>query len=396
MDYTNQFLLGIGKEARKKRQRFWDDYEFSIRLSRFQGELEAGLWFRTSGCSYDHKGGCIMCDYSTGPYTKPKDMVEYVKKGLQKIPYTCNQLLISPSGSMLDENEVPLEALEGILIAASKTPHRLFSFETRADSITKEKIEFCYKYLGERFYRLFIGLECANDWIRKYCVNKQLSDVDFIKTVEMLKKKNIRIAANILINIPFLNEKENIELAVEGIKWAIDRGVDECFLFPVHIKKATPLSYLYEKNVFEISSLWSLVEIINRLGVKYYEHIRLSWYTSYGAYNVLASPKTCNRCYDKVISHIDKFAEYQLPEEIEYLSNISCDCKYDWKKRIDTLNYEKTIEQRVFEGYRILSDKFNGVDWWKEKSDSIYEELVKDAKRNLYFGVGGNIFAGNK
>ena len=390
MNITNEFLLMIGKQARKNRERFWDKNEISVRLSQFKGKSEAGLWFRTQGCSYDHRGGCLMCDYSTGKHTDANDMIKYVENGLNQITFSCNQLLVSPSGSMLDEKEVPQTALRGILAALSKTTHNLFSFETRADTITEEKIDICKSYLGERFYRLFIGLECANDWILKYCINKQLKTDDFSKAIELLKRKNVRVAANILISIPFLTDKENIEMAIESVKWALSSGADECFLFPVHVKKSTPLSVLYEKQLFSPPSLWSLVEIIHRLGPSYYDRIRLSWYTSYGAYNVLASPYTCSNCYNETINHLDQFAEYQLASEINYLYNTKCECKEKWKEQLESNpGSAASLPSRVKNGYKIFAERFLEPDWWNQNSERLFANMDLESDEFLYAGIGG-------
>lgn len=392
MKSKNDFLLEVGRESRKNRRKFWDDNEISIRFSKFRGNPEAGLWFKTRGCSYDHKGGCLMCDYSIGSPTSATNMIEYVKKGLKQIEHPCHQLLVSPSGSMLDEIEVPQEALEGILELLRDSPHELFSFETRADSITEEKIHLCKHYLGDRFWRLFIGLECANDWIRKYCVNKQLLNSDFIKVVRILKKHNVKIAANILVDIPFLSNRENIELAVSGVKWAIELGVDECFLFSVHIKNDTPLKVLYDNNIFRPSSLWAIVEIITRLGPDYYKHIRLSWYTSYGAYNVVASPSTCSSCYQAVLKLIEAFAETQEKQYIDALNSIDCRCKREFYREIEKTQNVIPIQERVYSGYEVLACKTKGMDWWKCHKEKLFTEMLFDAEESLCSSIGGNVF----
>ena len=138
---SNNFLLHIGRQAKKDRISYWNDEDVtSIRFSREQGQTRTGLWFRTNGCAYDHQGGCMMCDYSSGPRTTASEMADYVKQGLMKIPEKCHKLLVSPSGSMLDEREVPADALEGILALLASSPHDCFSFETRAETITEETV----------------------------------------------------------------------------------------------------------------------------------------------------------------------------------------------------------------------------------------------------------------
>ena len=382
MNIQNEFLLNIGKKTKKGRIRYWDDNDFSIRLSSFQNEQQAGLWFKTKGCSYDRRGGCIMCDYSIGTNTSVSDMIRYVEKGLSKLPSHCSNLLISPSGSMFDESEVPKEALIKILDLLSKSSHDTFSFETRADTISDEKVKMCQEILKGRLKRIYIGLETANPWALKYSVNKQMRTDDFLKSVDILHRNGVNVAANILISMPFFNENECITLAVKSAKWAIKNGVDECFLFPVHVKEHTTLKVLYDYSMYTPPSLWQLVEVISRLGPELYSKIRLSWYTSYGAYNVIASPTTCEKCYDKVIDLLDHFSQFQDQRSMDELINFECSCKYAWQEHIG-ISEINTPVQKVKNAYDFLGKKYI-PDWWKEHSKKILSELSIEADDMLY------------
>lgn len=384
MQTKNEFLLLIGREARKKRKLFWDNYHYSIRISKRKNKVEGGLWFKTKGCTYDHQGGCLMCDYSVGSPTSPEDMANYVKEGLENIKECCEQLLVSPSGSMLDKAEVPTEALGSILDLLKKSEHKVFSFETRVDSINEESVKYCSDKLGDRFYRVFLGVESANPWILKYSINKMLDLNDYIQAVKTLHKYNVKVAANIIISAPFLTIKENLNIAVQSVRWVISQGADECFIFPIHIKKDTPLEFLYSEGMFEPPSLWQLVEVMKRLGRETCErYIRLSWFTSYGAYNIIASPTTCDKCKDQVISLLEEFDNTSNFDLIEQIDSIHCDCKKRWRDEVEGSNSD-SLEDRVIEGYKALGKKFKGEDWWNECAETIVQDLKADAEAELY------------
>lgn len=384
MNIKNEFLLRIGREARRERNRFWDNNDISIRLSSHLGKPEGGLWFRTEGCRYDHQGGCLMCDYSTGNSTTPDQMIGFIREGLNEIPHKCRQLLVSPSGSMLDEREVPDKALDGILTLLKESPHELFSFETRADTIDEEKIIRCNRLLDNRLYRIFIGLESGNPWVLKYSVNKMLEVERFLQAHKILKKHNVNTAANILISAPFLSAAENLKITTDTVKWALKEGVNECFIFPVHVKESTPLLHLYNEKLFAPTSLWALVEVLKNLGPEVSrKNLRLSWYTSYGAYNIVASPTTCEKCIDKVIPLLDRFAEFGDYGAIDELINMNCVCKDKWYERLHTPE-AISLPDRVARGYESLANKFLGEDWWKMNSKSILEDIYADADSSLY------------
>jgi hypothetical protein len=352
-------------------------------MSNFKGQHEAGLWFRTHGCTHDIRGGCVMCDYSIGGETSSEDMVRYVKNGLKSINHRCNHLLVSPSGSMLDNNEVPKQALEEILISLGNTEHNFFSFETRADTISGESMSICKNILNERFYRLFVGLECANNGVLKYCLNKQMTTHEYSSSVKIAVEKRVVIAANIILGIPFLSENESIQMAVDSVKWAIKSGVKQCFLFPTHVKSDTLLHVLYMEQLYTPVSLWSLIECIKRLGASYYEYIRLSWYTSYGAYNIAASPQTCSKCYDEVISCLDKFSSNPECEYVERLLALNCDCKDTWQKCIENNAKNKSsLLANVRFGYGHLAKMFMLDE--KADLDNLFNEMESDFNQDTH------------
>src|SRR5688572_2564292 len=106
----NLLLARVGLTTKADRRRFWEEHDYTIRVSSRWGQPEAGLWFRTAGCSHDLAGGCVMCNYGVGPATSAEYMVDCVRRGLGEIPERVADLLFSPPGSFLDEREVPAAA----------------------------------------------------------------------------------------------------------------------------------------------------------------------------------------------------------------------------------------------------------------------------------------------
>lgn len=373
MDERNSFLLRMGREARKQRVAFWSEEETtSIRLTKTANGQNAGLWFRTAGCTYDAQGGCIMCDYSNGPYTSPEQMISYVKHSLKSLPPNCTNLLVSPSGSMLDPKEVPLEALIGILRELNKTPFRIF-FETRAETVSEDVIGVCKDILGDRFGGLYIGLESASPFVLKYCVNKQLRLSSITKAISICERYRVEVILNVLVGIPFLSSEESIRSAADTVNWGLSNGASQCDLFPIHIKQSTPLSSLFEAGAYSPPSLWELLEALNRLDESAWRKVGLSWYTSNGSYNVISSPSTCPLCVDYVIECFNRFVRTKSPEWIEKLNKINCICKRNWEKKAS-----KPLPERILEGYRVLAKRHinarqKDIDW-----DAIAEQVNLD------------------
>ena len=384
MEIKNDFLLKIGIEARKSRVSFWSDTDtVSIRITQGDNQKDAGLWFRTAGCSYDACGGCIMCDYSNGPRTTPKQMISYVAQGLKQIPHDCGCLLVSPSGSMLDSDEVPRMALVGILNLLSKTAFPQIVFETRAETVTEEVIKLCKDILGERFYGLYLGLESALPFVLKHCINKQLHLSAATDAINICKENDVNTMFNVLVGAPFLSVNEIIQSTVQTVRWVLDKGATRCDLFPVHVKRHTPLAALYEEGLYSSPSLWALVEVLNGLGEDTWRQVGLSWYTPNGAYNIISSPSTCPNCIDTVLGALSAFAQTHEPKFIHKLNAINCACKGNYKKDTEF----DSLPERVLCGYAALANRFLGADWWNNHVGEM-KSLVREDWNN-----GGELHA---
>jgi len=381
VNVKNDFLLKIGTEARKSRVSYWNDKNIvSARITKTPEWTDAGLWFRTAGCAYDALGGCIMCDYSNGPQTTPEQMISYVEQGLKQIPQDCRVLLVSPSGSMFDDNEVPRTALVGILHILRNSPYQKIAFETRAETITVDIIRICKTVLGKRFYGLYVGLESASPFILKYCLNKQLQLSAIENAINICNNNDIFITFNVIVGAPFLSTQEIIETTVKTVSWAFDKGASRCDLFPIHVKLSTPLAVLYDEGIYSPPSLWELVEVLNRLGESMWPQIGLSWYTTNDAYNIISSPTTCPVCFHDVLKYLEGFAHTNEAAFIKKINNIVCSCKENWKHDAGDLS----LPDRVIAGYSVLAKKIFG-DEWRDKHIVSISNLIKSDWDN---GIG--------
>lgn len=374
IDIKNEFLLKVGMDVRKPRVAFWDDDNTtSMRITNCGAWTDVGLWFRTEGCTYDAQGGCIMCDYSNGPHTTAEHIVSYVESGLQGVPSNCRNLLVSPSGSMLDKCEVPKKALIKILYLLKDSQFKNIFFETRAETITDNTISLCKSILGEQLRGLYVGLESAYPFIRTYCINKQLKTDSVINAMSICEKYGINIIFNVLIGIPFLSEEENIFSAYNTIKRVINLGASECNLFPAHVKRFTPLEKLYNANLYMPPSLWDMVETLNKLEDDVLRRVGLSWYTSNGAYNIVKSPETCPLCYNRILECFDNFSKNNNPEIIRELNLMKCSCRQ--KRKIE---YTLSLPERIINGYNVLANQLSDKQYWQENKDAIKKRIYTD------------------
>jgi len=357
---NKNILSSAGRILRETAPRYWNENNtFCFRPSYQKQHRKGGLWFRTEGCTHAKNGSCIMCNYSAGPITTNTQMIDYVKAGLQRIPYKLKYLLVSPSGSMLDENEVPLEARTGILKLLTKSEHETFGFETRADTINEMNVVEVQHILNGRLKEVLIGIETINELYQEFCLNKIVTQKVGYNAIQILKKNGIYPAVNVILGIPLLNERENVAASVETINWAINNGAGYCYLFPIHVKEGTPLAIFHKEKRYSPPSLWSLIEVMKALREKAMDgQVRPSWYTSLGAYNVLSSPTTCNICFNKVVRLLDHYDRWRDRETLDKLINYSCVCRDKWyaNYRKQSKGIESDFATKIIDSYIVLSD----------------------------------------
>jgi len=321
-----------------------------------------------------------MCDYGKGPATTgTEEMIESVRQGLAALPNGLYHLLVSPIGSFCDPWEVPHEAQLEILKLMAGTDIETFAIESRADTITEEVAAQYRSSLQDRGLKVYLGLESADPWISKYCINKALSAAVFEQAIQILSRHEVVTSANVLLGAPFLSPAEAIEDALRSTAWAFAKGVDECNLFPTHVKEWTVLHWLSQRNLYSPPSLWSLVEVLRRVGPEIAcSKIKFSWYKTYGSTNVVHPPITCSACLSDVIYYLDQFYETNNYAWVERLVSFDCRCKDAWRSQLEA-QPSMPILARASAAYELIGRELLGGDWWKRHGDRVLLEMHQDA-----------------
>jgi len=356
---------------------------YALRVERIAGAPFVTLWFRTRGCRHDHQGGCTMCTYGVSTPVSADEMIEYVRIGLSSLSSNENMmLLVSPSGSMLDEWEVPARAREGILRLVRETNCRTYLCETRAETITDAKIKQYAEILDNKVACVEVGLESANPWILRYCINKALRLERYLSSIEILRKYRVPSIANVIVGGPFLSPREAIEDAVQTIQWAFSHGTDYCTVFPVHVKRWTLLAWLWERGLYSPPSLWSLVEVLARLGPTFAPKMTISWYKIYSeqvawgeldpvdGLGYLSSPATCTLCQPKVMSLLDAYRDTNDFGVVQELTRMECRCKDTWRSALGAAEHQP-LKERVAHAYEAIGRGVLGSSWWSENGGAL-------------------------
>lgn len=377
MEERNLFLDQIGQHFHRQRPRIPEGLNKTVHIER-EGDLSfVNLRFRSRGCHHNYLGGCTMCDYWVGEKVDVAQMVEFGREALSALDFAPGLLVFGPSGSMFDDWEVPPEARKELFRILRTVSASVYIFFSRADTITEEKLADMVQNLGPAQVSIEMGLETADSWKLKFCVNKAMSLERFATTVQLIKRFGLYSTAYILLGVPFLTTQEMIEDTIFSISWAFGQGVDYCVVFPVHIKPWTIMYWLYEHGMFQPVSLWALVEVLSRFTPEELKRIGISWYSPcfdrfHPGYSVPPiRPTTCPSCYDRVISILDKYRfaadRYQIIKELD---GIECSCRDFWRKSLE-LTSVVPLAERVRTAYREMGINILGVDWWDQHGDQV-------------------------
>lgn len=261
-------------------------------------------------CSYRLKNnfaGCSMCDYEDKNLMdkiymtalREKNVKLFTKAIINNFTNTRGERsypnifeLIS-SYDVFSDNEFPEELFFEMFVSNKlflKEPF-CYIFETRASSVTIEKLNIIKKYLPKNS-RVIIefGVETSNEWIRNHWLNKNINNEQIFEAIDCIHRFGYKASADVLIGIPGLLELQHIKMFTDTILWLDKIGADQMVVLPLNRKDYTlqGIIYKYLKND----------TILLDSGLVQGEHTGVPWLTTIvsAIYNVIAlNPNILNK-----------------------------------------------------------------------------------------------------
>ncbi|MFX0575063.1 hypothetical protein [Nocardia nepalensis] len=325
---TNPFLGAVMRAIRVGRPILPEDQPFYTRVEHVPAGNYVEIWFRTGGCTWDHAGGCTMCNYGYGNAVTSADITDAVRAALDELALPPDELMISPSGGMWDPGEVPTAALAPVYaLAATAAPGR-FLVETRAETVGSERLSQMRAALPGIQLGVEVGLESAFDSVLAYCVNKGSDAAAFTTAARAVHACGADMYANVSLGTAFLDRATAVHDAVNTVRWALDHGADTAVLFPLHIKPYTLLALLSDHDRYQPVSLWDLVEALYSLGPELGRRTEIAWYKSYydTSKKISVSPSGCSTCHDRLISELDRYRATMDFGIVADLNDARCSC----------------------------------------------------------------------
>ena len=277
-----------------------------------------------------------MCNYGKGHSIDERDVLREIRHSIACLPSDLDELIVTPSGSMLDDEEVAESQRNHILDLFRNKYINRFLLETRADTVSLEKLDAIRQRIKSREFCVEIGVENTNEWILRNVVNKNLMRGDIENAIDVVHKAGMKAYANIGIGFPFLNEMQNIKCALQSIQDAFSMGFDYVVFFPYHVKPGTLLEYLWRDNRYHCISLWSFIDVLHKLSADLSHKVQISWYKNYytDKSKILESPWTCDACIHEVLTELDNYKNYPGVESLYGLRENNCSCYDSWKNSL--------------------------------------------------------------
>lgn len=386
MSRNNMLLSKANVAIRRNRPSEDAEWEYDIReqVVRFAEEPlrpvnMTFICFRSTGCRFDRRGECTMCNYNIHSFTErevSEHMLDFIEEAIAKKQH-YEYLFMNPLGSMFDPYEVPPDVRRGVFELATATDCTSFGCETRPEFLTQEVVaEFAAAFEGKKKI-VCIGLETSDPWILRNCIAKSMTPDDFRASAELLHQNGVQPVANILLGAPFLTDREVIDSTVRSIRWALENGGYMCVLFPSNVKRWTLEHWLWERDLYHSPSLWSLIEVLYILGPELSQTVGLAWIAPEPSPLFTEIPQTCPKCYGDVVEVLHEFnarADFGL---IESLRRSACDCRARWKRKV-LAPVSLPLYERVATLYQRIAIDLIGPNWWQEKKDDILHRLTAD------------------
>ena len=225
----------------------------------FKTNLHTLTVLETNGCSHQFNdkriGGCSFCDWDSPRVRQlarlkmlsQLDQVKYAEiirfsfltaRGEKCKPCLIEQLSVH---NIFDKKQFPHAAFELMFekeLVYNKLPE-VGIISARADYVTSDLVQK-WKNIFRKSLTIGIGVECGNEWIRNYWLNKHVSNKQIFDSATIIRENNAKICANILLGMPALSEEVSLGVFLDTCEFLLKKvNVDYILISPLINKKRT-------------------------------------------------------------------------------------------------------------------------------------------------------------
>ena len=351
---NRDLLKKLNQRVRKSRPNLPTDNVCQI----FQENDLLEIGFLSNCCRNDLNGSCIMCDYgcAMGMQEQGKYLSE-MKNILDNINSPIKCLLLCTNGSFFDESQIPLSLFKAIITLAKEYDIPTIEFETHYLDISSKKLDIIQEILPSKHIMIEMGLETVNPLYQENVIMKNINLQVYEQTIRLIQQYGFDVETNIMVGLPFLSPKEQIEDARNTIMWSFSHQC-KVVLFPINIKPYTVLRLMYRKGIYTPISHWLLILLLDSLPTKDLAKITIAWYGNREEKYSDIDPATifpiaCHQCQSSLLQFYSKFlveADCKKRKNIitQLIASCKCQCLNNQVRllnQIDTASFETRYEE---------------------------------------------------
>lgn len=206
-------------------------------------------------------GGCIFCsadgggEFAEKPDTDILTQLERAKKRVRSKNKDGKYIAYFQS---FTNTYAPIQRLEKLYYAAIKPDYIVgLAIGTRPDCISDECIDLLFEINKIKPVSVELGLQTVHENSVRY-IRRGYENQVYFDAVKRLKEKGIEVVTHIIIGLPY----EDIKMAVETTRQAVQAGTDGVKFHLLHVLKNTDLEKDYMKGKFNCLTLEEYAEIL--------------------------------------------------------------------------------------------------------------------------------------
>lgn len=206
-------------------------------------------------------GGCIFCsadgggEFAEKPDTDILTQLERAKKRVRSKNKDGKYIAYFQS---FTNTYAPIQRLEKLYYAAIKPDYIVgLAIGTRPDCISDECIDLLFEINKIKPVSVELGLQTVHENSVRY-IRRGYENQVYFDAVKRLKAKGIEVVTHIIIGLPY----EDIKMAVETTRQAVQAGTDGVKFHLLHVLKNTDLEKDYMNGKFNCLTLEEYAEIL--------------------------------------------------------------------------------------------------------------------------------------
>jgi len=303
--------------------------------------------YKTKGCFYDkYEKGCTMCNFAfyADNNVNENNIVTQHSQILSQLAFgRYAQFDLLTLGNFFNDQEMSNELRLKMLRPLAEIPTlKRVLIESRHVYTNEQKLSDAKKCLRpDQTLEFALGYEAVTEKVRNGILNKGVKEEHLDEIMQFCKNAGVDFVAYVLIKPHKLTEYEGIieatNTAVHVLKKAASYDLRARIAFePVFVTEGKEIETYYLKGVYTPPKLWSVIDVLYRTIVK----LEADFYKgclfvglndenlSHGRF-----AHNCNVCNSNVVKSIQEFNGLQ---DIDRLMKISCDCKGEWERDINS------------------------------------------------------------